>query len=308
MRIGELFAGIGGLGLGLEWSGLGPVVWQVEQDEYARRVLAKHWPEARRYNDVREVGAHNLEPVDLICGGFPCQDISVAGAGAGIEGEQSGLWKEFARVIREMGPRYVIVENVPALAARGLGVVLGDLAECGYDAVWDCISAASVGAPHIRDRLFIVAYANGTKLREQPGWSSRQDGQGSILASDHGQKGHVADAHREGKLQQEGADGKEWRRAGNSGEEANVAHANSRESQVGRQARRMGGFLVEGLHRTPSERREVWTVEPDVGRVAHGVPSRMDRLRCLGNAVVPQVAEVIGGVIIQLEKTCQSTR
>ena len=233
MRIGELFAGIGGLGLGLERSGLGPVVWQVEQDEYARRVLAKHWPEARRYSDVREVGAHNLEPVDLICGGFPCQDISVAGAGAGIEGERSGLWREFARIIRELQPRYVVVENVPALTARGLGVVLGDLAD-GYDAVWDCISAASVGAPHIRDRLFIVAHPNS-----------------------------------KGELQQEGPFGKEWRRACNGSR---------------------------------------WPAEPNVGRVAHGVPSRMDRLRCLGNAVVPQVAEVIGGVINQLEKTCQSTR
>src|SRR5690606_28720166 len=105
----------------------------------------RHWPDARRFDDVRTVGAHNLAPVDLICGGFPCQDISVAGKGAGLDGERSGLWVEFARIVRELRPRFVVVENVPALLARGFGRVLGDLAACGYDAEWDCIPAAAVG-------------------------------------------------------------------------------------------------------------------------------------------------------------------
>ena len=282
MRIGELFAGIGGLGLGLEWSGLGPVVWQVEQDDYARQVLAHHWPDARRYEDVKQVGAHNLAPVDIICGGFPCQDISLAGAGAGIEGERSGLWSEFSRIIREMGPRYVVVENVPALTARGLGVVLGDLAECGYDAVWDCISAASVGAPHIRDRLFIVAHALGR---------GRNQGRDQISGSGSSNRTPKGTLGREVE------------------ERAVLAHANSKRLEKREEFRRAVRSELPPTFRARGKRGdEWWSTEPDVGRVAHGVPSRVDRLRCLGNAVVPHVSQVIGGVIIQLEMTCQSTR
>src|SRR5690606_14094616 len=168
LTIGSLFSGIGGLELGLERAGM-RTVWQVEMDDYATKILERHWPDAIRFRDVREVGAHNLPPVDLICGGFPCQDISYAGKGAGIKGERSGLWTEFARIVRELRPTYVLVENVAALLARGLDVVLGDLAACGYDAEWDCIPAAAVGAYHLRDRIFIVAYTHGERhvRREQ---------------------------------------------------------------------------------------------------------------------------------------------
>jgi site-specific DNA-cytosine methylase len=133
MKIGSLFSGIGGLELGLEWAGVGRTAWQVEQDLFCQAVLAHHWPDAKRYNDVREVGAHNLEPVDVICGGFPCQDISYAGKGAGLAGARSGLWYEFARIIGELGPQYVVVENVAALFTRGIDAVLGTLAEAGYE-------------------------------------------------------------------------------------------------------------------------------------------------------------------------------
>jgi DNA (cytosine-5)-methyltransferase 1 len=159
MKIGSLFSGIGGLELGLEWAGVGHVVWQVERDPFPRSVLAKHWPKADRgVTDVRKAGSATLPYVDVICGGFPCQDISYAGKGAGLAGERSGLWYEFARVIREMGPRYVVIENVSALIARGLDQVLGTLADIGYDAQWRTIRASDVGAPHRRERLFIVAH------------------------------------------------------------------------------------------------------------------------------------------------------
>src|SRR6187200_1732128 len=102
MTIGSLFAGVGGLELGLEWAGLGPTLWQVEQDKFCRAVLEKHWPQAERFDDVCTVGSANLAPVQLICGGFPCQDVSSAGKGAGLAGERSGLWREFARVVREL--------------------------------------------------------------------------------------------------------------------------------------------------------------------------------------------------------------
>ncbi len=159
LTIGSLFSGIGGLELGLECAGLGPTLFQVERDEFCRGVLAKHWPSAMRFDDVLAVGAHNLPRVDVLCGGFPCQDISVAGRRVGIHGERSGLWFEYVRIIRELRPRYVVVENVAALLVRGLDVVLGELAESGYDAEWDCIPASAVGAPHRRDRLFLLAYS-----------------------------------------------------------------------------------------------------------------------------------------------------
>ena len=157
LTVGTLFAGIGGFDLGFERAGM-VTRWQVEQDEFCRKVLARHFPHAKRYEDVRDVGASNLERVDVVCGGFPCQDISTGGAGEGIEGSRSGLWSEYARIISEIRPRYVVVENVTALLVRGLERVLADLAACGYDAEWDCIPASAIGAPHRRDRLWLVAY------------------------------------------------------------------------------------------------------------------------------------------------------
>lgn len=171
LSIGSLFSGIGGLELGLERAGLGPVIWQAESDLYCRRVLRERWPEAERFADVRQVKAGIAVP-DLVCGGFPCQDVSQAGSGAGLDGERSGLWSEYARVIAVLRPRFVVVENVAALRRRGLGRVLGTLASCGYDATWDCIPAAAVGAPHWRDRLFVVAWrvsdADRPVLRDEP--------------------------------------------------------------------------------------------------------------------------------------------
>ncbi len=168
LTVGELFAGIGGFGLGFERAGF-QVKWQVEIDDYATRVLEKHWPSVERFRDVRECGAHNLAAVDVIVGGFPCQDISVANTstsgGSGLDGDRSGLWREYARVIGELRPSYVIVENSPALAIRGLDGVLADLAALGFDATWTTIRASQVGARHRRERMFICAYPNGDGLQ-----------------------------------------------------------------------------------------------------------------------------------------------
>jgi DNA (cytosine-5)-methyltransferase 1 len=171
---GSLFAGIGGFDLGFERAGL-TCKWQVEIDPFCRRVLAKHWPHVERFEDVRTVGAHNLPPVDVLCGGFPCQDISNAGKRVGIDGERSGLWSEFARLIGELRPRYVVVENVAGLLIRGMGRVCGDLAAFGYDAEWDVVSACALGAPHARERVFIVAHPQGQRqgqLRRR--WSQEE--------------------------------------------------------------------------------------------------------------------------------------
>lgn len=174
LRVLSLFSGIGGIDIGLERVGM-KVVAHSEIDPYASKVLTKHWPNVPNIGDISKVkwfhgvdgnaaktpehpGGIHIGPIDVIAGGFPCQDISLAGKGAGIkEGTRSGLWSYYAAAIRILRPRYIIVENVAALLSRGLDRVLGDLAALRYDAWWDCVPAASVGAPHRRDRVFIVA-------------------------------------------------------------------------------------------------------------------------------------------------------
>lgn len=170
MTFGSLFAGIGGFDLGFERAGL-KCEWQVEIDPFCLKVLAKHWPAVRRHHDVRTFPNGDLDQwnVDVICGGFPCQDLSKAGRFSGkrlgLQGERSGLWREYLRIIRVLRPRFVVVENTTALLAGPLATVLGDLAEIGFDAEWHCLPAAAVGAPHIRDRCFVLAYAEGGRVR-----------------------------------------------------------------------------------------------------------------------------------------------
>lgn len=158
ITFGSLFAGIGGFDLGFERAGMVPK-WQVEIDPWCRRVLAKHWPHVERKADIRECSGHNLRTPDVLCGGFPCQDVSHSGKRDGINGARSGLWFEYSRIIRELQPRYVVIENVPGLLVRGFDAVLGELAQSGYDAEWDCFPASAFGCYHERDRLFIVAYS-----------------------------------------------------------------------------------------------------------------------------------------------------
>lgn len=168
LRFLSLFSGIGGLDLGLERAGM-ECIAQVEIDPFCCKVLAKHWPDVPRFEDVRTVNRETLGPIagkiDLIAGGFPCQDISLCGDRAGIDGERSGLWAEFFRIICEIRPRFILVENVSALLVperdgkpAPIGRVLGDLAEVRYDAEWDCLPASAFGAYHERDRTLILAY------------------------------------------------------------------------------------------------------------------------------------------------------
>lgn len=254
LTFGSLFAGIGGIDLGLERAGM-TCKWQVEIDDYATKVLEKHWSNVARLRDVRDCGKDNLETVDLICGGFPCQDVSLAGKRKGLKGRRTTLWSEFYRIICEVKPRWILVENVPGLLSsddgRFFGQILRDLAQGGYDAEWDCIPAAAIGAPHRRDRVYIVANRNGARqlfesakcnlewMRALCKWDKAQHGFGSISA-----------ALRQGRL----------------GE--------------------FGG----------------------VPRMVDGIPNRVDRLRGLGNAVVPQVAEWIGQQIVESERQWQVTQ
>lgn len=242
LTVGSLFSGIGGIDLGLERAGM-KVLWQVEIDPWCRAVLAKHWPDVERFEDVRNVGAGNLAPVDLIAGGFPCQDISEAGKRIGISGSRSGLWSEYARIIRELRPRYVFVENVVALTRRGLDVVLGDLALLGYDAEWDRVGACALGATMHRERLWVLANAHNSGL------------QGPIWAG------------------QSAAPGEE------------------RAAACGESLRSVGGFWPSGPGAVAN-----------IPRMADGSTYRVDRLRGLGNAVVPQVVEWIGRRIVEADK------
>jgi len=192
--IGSLFSGIGGLELGLERAGLGRVAWQAEIDPFCRAVLAKHWPDAVRFSDVKEVGRGTAR-VDFICGGFPCQDVSLAGKRAGLDGARSGLWSEYARVISELEPKAVVIENVLGLRTLGLRRVLSDLADLGFDAEWSDLAASDVGAPHRRRRLFIVAtHPDRINVREQPGWLERAFRQTASESLDACEHGPLADA------------------------------------------------------------------------------------------------------------------
>ena len=193
MRIGSLFSGVGGLEKGLEDAGLGHTVWQVEQDAYCRAVLAKHWPDAERFDDVRTVGASVLAAVDLICGGFPCQDVSSAGKRAGLAGARSGLWFEYLRVVTELRPQWVVVENVASGARDWFDQVVEGLERQGYACLPVPIAASDVGAPHRRDRVFVIA-AHVDAKSEPVGSEHSEVACSPTIANSHGprRKGRFA--------------------------------------------------------------------------------------------------------------------
>ncbi len=287
MLAGSLFSGIGGLDLAVEAVTGARTVWQVERDAWCRSVLARHWPEARRYDDVMTAGTEGqeLERVDIIAGGFPCQDVSVAGKRAGLTGgERSGLWSEFARIVRVVRPRFVFVENVAGLLSMEFGRVLGDLAALGFDAEWGVFRASDAGAPHRRERVFVLAVADTDALGR--GGRCGAPGPGWRDESANGSEA-VADACGEGLEGQRGLHGQDLRRPGREG--SSVATRRGRRAQ-----RRLGG-VADGLrcgldaHRWPAGRGEAQH-EWEAPRVAQGVPERRQRLKALGNAVVPQQA------------------
>jgi DNA (cytosine-5)-methyltransferase 1 len=315
LRVLDLFSGIGGFSLGLERTGGFETVAFCEIEPFPRRVLAKHWPKVPCYDDVRTLTADALRrdgiAVDVICGGFPCQDISFAGAGAGIEGERSGLWSEYARLIGELRPQFVIVENVAALLSRGLDRVLGDLAALGFDAWWDCIPASAVGAPHRRDRLWLVAYPDREPVRDprhrefasqkgeaQSGWEEREWVRVDASASSGREDvSHARGARLEGvreRFQTSGTRLNDTRRQfGGVPVAAAIAHA------IGGQLAQCGSSGRVGREE-PVSGNGHWPVtsEPFVRRGDHGISNRAHRLRALGNAVVPQIPELIGRAIL----------
>lgn len=281
MYVGSLFSGIGGIELGFKKAGF-ETKWFVESDKYAQQILRKNFPETPIYGDITKVDFTTVPKVDILTGGFPCQDISYAGKGDGIKGSRSSLWKYYKKAIGVLRPKYAFIENVPAIINRGLNVVLADLAEVGYDAEWYNLSASAVGAFHKRDRLFVIAY-----LQEQRKWrlSIQQRNQRKESIDIDGSCKTISDSEgtREMPIQQQGQ--------GNcivkNGEDVSDTNETGQQREREIQIRQELFCGQEGY----------WAVEPELGRVAHGVSNRVDRIRCIGNAVVPQVAEVFAQAI-----------
>ena len=277
MKVLDLFAGIGGFSLGLERTGGFETAAFCEIDKKAQLVLRKHWPNVPIFEDVSELSKEKLDAeginIDVITGGFPCQDLSTAGRGAGLSGERSGLWFQFHRLIKEIQPRYAIIENVSALRSRGLEVVLQGINEIGYCAEWHCIPASYLGAPHRRDRIWIVAYPD------------------SSLKQGDGIPGGVHTGHS-------------WPRVGSIETEPMADTCGFGQSGPGAFGDAsypkaiVDGQAIKSIYGCIGQ---VWGAEPDVGRVAHGIPNRVDRLKQLGNAVVPQIPQLLGHAILARE-------
>ena len=297
LRVLDLFSGIGGFSLGLERTGGFETVAFCEIEEFPRRVLAKHWPKVPCYHDVRELTADVLArdgiAVDVITGGFPCQDISVAGKQAGIgEGTRSGLWSEIVRLACELRPQFIIVENVANLLAGPsgkpggwFGRILGDLAECGYDAEWENIPASALGAPHRRERIWLVAYpCERPQLRvssiQASGRSERSRGISHEILSEEYFKTQILcqDVPNPNQTRLE-----RWQEAGNV------------------ESIRPRGYQL--FERCADGIRGIWEAEPKLGRVANGIPDWSHRLKSLGNSIVPQIPELIGQAILDAIKS-----
>ena len=339
MNVLDLFSGIGGFSLGLEAAGMRTIGF-CEIEPYCRAVLAERFPGIECHNDVKTLKAKGS--INVICGGFPCQDISLAGTGKGLAGERSGLWREYHRIIEETRPKWVIIENVSALRSRGLEEVLRSLAEIGYDAEWHCIPACAVGAPHQRDRIWIMAYPQGERHAcGEPGNETGQEREAESSREAEGlrvtkscdthrvrNETSLADTNAAGCLRR-GQTQSEERRSDPIvvGSGAEMAYAYAYEPRLqGRISRILqerasertaweSGASMANTESAISERYgsepnweqsgladpSWWLFEPDVGRVANGIPNRVDRIKALGNAIVPQIAQVIGQAIMEYE-------
>lgn len=269
----DLFSGIGGFSLGLERAGMRTIAF-CEIDPYCRKVLRKHWPDVPIYEDVRCIDASAItDPIDLVCGGFPCQPFSLAGKRCG-EADDRHLWPEMFRIVQAFRSSWVIGENVAGIISMGLDQVLSDLESIGYACQTLVVPAVAVDAPHRRDRVWIIAHSNGERREEHhiPTIADRErfyyGGNHITTVSDPDNRGGAVRRH---------------------GQFSTVEEVEKHRGDHGRRA-------------AEYEPGKWWMPEPGVGRVANGIPHRVDRLRALGNAVVPQVVEVIGRAIMEVEK------
>ena len=296
-----LFAGAGGGILGghlLGWR----TVCAVEWEPYPASVLCARQNEGLLppfpiWDDIQNFDGRPWRGiVDVVSGGFPCQDISAAGKGVGIDGERSGMWREMARVIREVGPRFVFVENSPMLTSRGLGAVLGDLASMGFDAKWGVLGAADVGANHQRDRIWIRGEATNPNSigLQKPTNECQLEGQGSNQLQVEQSRDPKNVAYTSSQRGQAGSSDPQGRQEGQSNQSEYSSSYLAHTSDKGDVWREWELGFVEQEHNSGRSsingRREWWATEPDLGRVAHGIPARVDRLKAIGNAQVPLCA------------------
>ena len=316
LRVLDLFSGIGGFSLGLERTGGFETVAFCEIEDYPRRVLAKHWPDVPCYKDIKELtherlAADRLGRIDLICGGFPCQPWSVAGQQRGAEDDRD-LWPVMASLIEKLRPRWVVGENVRGFVSEPLGLQrsLSDLEGLGYQAAPFVIPACAVDAPHRRDRVWIIANRKSNR-RDEGKQNTRRRGKGNgerqkqRLRNGSRALAHASQLQRDGGGEHTEQGERQVSKSGKRGGADDVAYTDSTSEQ--------GGRLPSGIHPQHADadsgsnavRGETsfqWLPEPGVGRVANGIPRRVDRLKALGNAVVPQIPEMIGYAILEAEK------
>ena len=336
MRMLDLFSGIGGFALAAEtvWRDELDLVAFCEIDPYCHKVLNKNFPQVPIHEDIKILDGTAFKDIDLLTGGFPCQDISVAGRGEGLSGDRSYLWFEMLRIIRDVRPRYALVENVPMLTSRGGTRVLADLAEIGYNAEWTIISARDVGARHLRKRIWIVAYPgketgnisdsastgtgqNDRRVRTRTGGTDGRKRTANISypESERGKrrkagkqrlnsqrKQRISGRNGTGEVPNSDSHGEEWDKSKDRKRRGSVqvhTKVSNTDSQRLQRSEKTGDSQEEGKKSqdqfsTRLSRGETyWETEPNIRRVANGVPSRVDRLKGLGNAIVPQVATVI---------------
>lgn len=322
MTHGSLFSGIGGIDLGFEMAGI-ETSWTCELDEWCHKLLKERFPNAKHYRDILEVNKDLLQRVDIISGGFPCQDISTAGKGEGLDGKRSGLWFEMWRIICELRPKWVLIENVANLTNKGGVRVLQDLAEAGYNAEWQVISARDVGAKHIRKRLWIVAYRQDVqhsieqRLERYLHFSKQQNREqeretlqqrtcehaihrGDIKLSNSSCNEHTKPSSKTSRNNKDGQvyNKKESKTRDDLRSKTpgcnNVSTSTTtkgRKSEGGKgENRTLGKFRIQAFKGLKDE--------PSVDRVAYGLSQKLDkyydRVKGLGNGVVPQIPFLIG--------------
>ena len=274
MKVLDLFSGIGGFSLGLERAGMSTVA-MCEKDPYCRKILAKHWPDLTIHEDIRNLdGRQYTKSIDLVCGGFPCQPFSVAGKRKGTDDDRH-LWPEMLRVIQESRPRWVIGENVFGFVNMALDDVQADLEREHYEVRKFLLPAVAVDARHRRDRIILIAYSNSPAIWDIP----ERQAQGR----DNLQAGRQAITPHDGSAQ-------------------SLANSYCEGLEIGQGFGEHTQSELSTIERSGCEEPAVWTPEPCVGRVADGVPNRVDRIKGLGNAVVPQLIQAIGELVIKADR------
>jgi DNA (cytosine-5)-methyltransferase 1 len=287
----DLFSGIGGFSLGLERAGMETVAF-CEQDKICQQVLKKNWPDIPIFSDVKTLNKKlleksNINKVDIITAGFPCQDVSSMNTnGKGLEGEKSGLWKEAKRLIKELQPKYALIENVANLRSRGLARVLKDLWSIGYDCEWHILPASIFsGSPHQRERIWILAYPSRTRLNQ-----CKPNGTSSKPST-------IVEHYLSLPILQDGAEGLE--------------KCQNKNLSTGKKEIETQGLLqTEGARHCGNDIEELnrhWKTEPSISRMVDGLPKKLvkannQRIKQLGNTVVPQIPELIGKAILHYER------